>query len=55
MPLVRPTVVLGLTLLKDDFVHSYRDGAAVFYVSTTNEQGLVDSVTSKDFDVCGSI
>jgi hypothetical protein len=41
MPIMRSTLSCDLTLLEADFVHGYREGAAVFYVSTTDEQGVV--------------
>jgi hypothetical protein len=34
MPIVRPILSLDLASLKDDFVHGYWEGAAVFYLST---------------------
>ncbi len=48
MPMVRPTLGCDLTKLEEEFVHGYRDGAAVFYVSVTNEQGDVQEVTEED-------
>ena len=45
MPIVWPTLSLHLSFFENDFVHGYRKGAAVFYVSTTNEQGMVEPVT----------
>jgi hypothetical protein len=39
MPIIRPTLSLDLASLEADFVHGYREGAAVFYLSTTNEGG----------------
>ena len=38
MPMVRPTLACDITKLEQEFVGRYRDGAAVFYVSTTNEE-----------------
>ena len=35
-------------MLEADFVHGYREGAAVFYVSTTDEQGVVHNVSDDD-------
>jgi hypothetical protein len=32
----------------DEFVHGYRDGAAVFYLSITNEGGQIEKVTDED-------
>lgn len=37
MPMVRPTLSSDITKLENEFVHGYREGAAVFYVSVTNE------------------
>ena len=34
--------------MKADFIHGYRPGAAVFYVSTTNIQGNLRDVTDDD-------
>ena len=39
MPMVRPTLSYDITKLEQKFARGYRDGAAVFYVSTTNEEG----------------
>jgi hypothetical protein len=48
MPIVRPTLSSDLASLKDDFVHGYREGAAVFYLSITNEGGQIEKVTDED-------
>jgi hypothetical protein len=48
MPIIRPTLSSNLALLEDDFVHDYREGAAMFYLSMTNEGGLVEKVTDED-------
>jgi hypothetical protein len=37
-----------LASLEDEFVHGYRDGAAVFYLSITNEGGQIEKVTDED-------
>jgi hypothetical protein len=47
MPFVRPTLSSDSASL-DDFVHGYREGVAVFYLSTTNEGGQIDKVTDED-------
>lgn len=47
MPMVRPTLESDLKKLEQEFIHGYRDGAAVFYVSTTNEDGCVQEVTEE--------
>jgi hypothetical protein len=39
MPLVRPTIAHDIKRLEAEFIHGYRPGASVFYVSTTNENG----------------
>ena len=39
MPLVRPTLAEDIKRLEAEFIHGYRLGASVFYVSTTNENG----------------
>jgi hypothetical protein len=48
MPIVQPTLSSDLASLEADFVYGYREGAAVFYLSTTNEGGLVEKVTDED-------
>ena len=37
MSLVCPTLAQDMKRLKVEFIHRYRLGASVFYVSTTNE------------------
>jgi hypothetical protein len=39
MPLVRPTLAQDIKRLEAEFTNGYRPRAAVFYVSTTNENG----------------
>ena len=39
MPMVRPTLACDITKLEQEFARGYRDRAAVFYVSITNEEG----------------
>jgi hypothetical protein len=48
MPMVRPTLESDLSKLEQEFVHGYRDGASVFYVSTTDEDGKRREVTAED-------
>jgi hypothetical protein len=55
MPLVRPTLQSDLDKLEQEFVHGYRDGAAVFYVTLTDEHGSTQEVTSAVKDNWGSI
>ena len=38
MPMVRPTLACDITKLEQEFARGYHDGAAVFYVSITNEE-----------------
>jgi hypothetical protein len=45
---MRPILSSYLASLEDDFVHGYREGAAVFYLSTTNKGGQIDKVTDED-------
>jgi hypothetical protein len=55
MPIVRPTLSSDLASLEADFIHGYREGAAVFYLSTTNKGGQVDKVTGGDFQSWGPL
>ena len=48
MPMVRPTLASDLAKLEQEFVHGYREGASVFYVTTTNEDGKTQEVTEAD-------
>jgi hypothetical protein len=48
MPMVRPTLASDLAKLEQEFVHGYREGASVFYVTTTNEDGKTQEVTNAD-------
>jgi hypothetical protein len=41
MPILRSILSSNLALLEDDFIHGYWEGVVVFYLSTTNEGGLV--------------
>lgn len=45
MPMVRPTMGSDLAKLEQEFVHGYREGASVFYVTTTDEEGKTVEVT----------
>jgi hypothetical protein len=55
LPIVQSTLSLDLASLEADFVHGYREGAAVFYLSTTNEGGLVEKVSYEDLQSWGSL
>jgi hypothetical protein len=48
MPMVRPTLSSDLSKLEQEFVHGYRDGASVFYVSLTDEDGRTHEVSEAD-------
>jgi hypothetical protein len=48
MPIMRHTLSSDLASLEDKFVHGYHDGAAVFYLSITNEGGQIEKVTDED-------
>ena len=48
MPMVRPTLTSDLAKLEQEFVHGYREGASVFYVSVTNEEGKTQEVLEAD-------
>ena len=48
MPMVRPTLASDLAKLEQEFVHGYREGASVFYVTTTNEDGNSHEVIEAD-------
>lgn len=48
MPLVRPTMRSDVKRLEAEFVHGYRDGDRVFYVSLTSDIGDNKVVTPED-------
>ena len=48
MPMVRPTLACDITKLEQEFAGGYRDGAAVFYISTTNEEGHGKEFSDED-------
>jgi hypothetical protein len=53
MPMVRPALQCDLTKLEQEFVHGYRDGSCVFYVSLTNEQGETEMVSDAEKEEWG--
>jgi len=55
MPMVRPTLQSDLAKLEQEFVHGYREGASVFYVTVTNEEGVTQEVTEGDKESWGPI
>jgi hypothetical protein len=48
MPMVRPTMASDLAKLEQEFVDEYSEGASVFYVTTTNEDGKTQEVIEVD-------
>ena len=48
MPMVRPTLACDITKLEQEFAGGYHHGAAVFYVSTTNEEGQSKEFSDKE-------
>jgi len=48
MPIVRPTLASDLAKLEQEFVHGYREGASVFYVTITDEEGKSHHVNEAD-------
>ena len=50
MPMVRPTLASDLDFLEHEFSKGYRDGAAVFYVTTTDEAGESSIFTKEEIN-----
>ena len=50
MPMVRPTLSCDLDFLEHEFSKGYRDGAAVFYVTTTDEAGESSLFTDEEME-----
>jgi hypothetical protein len=48
LQVVRPALINDIQKLQADFVYGYRVGAAVFYVSLTNEKGEGRMVIDED-------
>ena len=48
IPMVRPTLACDITKLEQEFAGGYRDGTAVFYVSTTNEEGQSEEFSDEE-------
>ena len=48
LQVVPPALAIDIEKMKADFIHGYRPGAAVFYVSTMNIQGNSRDVTDDD-------
>ena len=55
MPMVRPTLASDLSKLEQEFVHGYREGASVFYVTLTDEEGNTHQVTEADKALWGPL
>ena len=51
MPMVRPTLACDITKLEQEFAGGYRDGAAVFYISTTNEEGQSEEFSEEEMSM----
>ena len=47
MPLVRPTLFSDVLKLKEGFIHRYRSGSAIFYISVVNNEIETEDVTSE--------
>ena len=47
MPLVRPTLLSDVLKLEQGFIHGYRSGSAVFYISVVNNEMETADVTSE--------
>ena len=48
MLIERPILSSDLASLVDNFVHGYQEGAAMFYLSITNEAGHIEKVSGED-------
>ena len=55
MPMVRPTLPTDLAKLEQEFVHGFREGSSVFYVTITDEEGGTHEVTEADKESWGPI
>ena len=53
--MVRPTFACDITKLEQEFAGGYLDGAAVFYISTTNEEGESLEFTEEEMSKCDPI
>ena len=51
MPMVRPTVACDITKLEQEFAGGYREGAAVFYVSTTNKEEQSEEFSDEEMSM----
>ena len=51
MPMVRPTLACDITKLEQEFAGGYRDRAAVFYISTTNEAEQSKEFSEEDMSM----
>jgi hypothetical protein len=45
MPLVRPTLLSNVLKLEQGFIHGYRSGSVVFYISVVNNEMKTEDVT----------
>ena len=51
MPMVRPTLACDIMKLELEFAGGYHDGAAVFNVSTTNEEGQSEEFSDEEMSM----
>ena len=50
MPKVRPVLISDVRRLETEFIHGYREGDRVFYVSMTDDTGRSQAVTEEIID-----
>lgn len=55
MPIVRPTLDCDITLLEQQFVHGYEEGARVFYVSISDEESQSSIFTDEEKSTWGPL
>lgn len=55
MPIVRPTLPCDVTVLDNKFARGYEEGARVFYVSISNEEGNAATFSHKEKDNWGPL
>lgn len=55
MPLIRQTLECDIDFLDHEYTNGYRDGAAVFYVTTTNEAGESSKFTQEEMEAWGPL
>ncbi len=55
MPIIWPTLGCDIIKLEQEFVHGYRDGASVLYVSITDEHGEKDEFSPDEIEAWGPL